>query len=150
MKLPKQLKVLPSPRLNNILRTSSDTGDVFPTQNTTEESVELDKLLSSEKLLEDGHRNQSRLFWVLLIISNPTLTLKTLKTLPLNTFKLIELLKAEEEHTEPMVELVLIFPHKLTSNSSPPRRQSTWKRKEKLDKLLKEKCQLENNDLSNI
>ena len=150
MKLPKQWKALLSPRLNNISRTSSDTEDVFPTQNTTEESVEPDKLLSSAKLSEDGHRNKSRLFWDLLIISNPMPTLKTLKTSPLITSKLIELLRAEEEHTEPTVESVPIFPHKLTSNSSPLRRQLTWKRKEKLDKLLKEKSQLESNDWTNI
>jgi len=150
MKLPKQLKVLPSPRLSNISKTSSDTEDVFPTQNTTEESVEPDKLLSSEKLSEDGHRNQSRLFWDLLIISNLTPTLKTLKTSLLITSKLIELLRAEEEHTELTVESVPIFPHKLTFKSSLLRRQLMWKRKEKPDKLLKEKSQLESNDWTNI
>jgi len=59
----KQSKALPSPRPSNISKTFLDTEDVFLTQNIMEESAELDKLLSLEKLLEDGPKNQSRSFW---------------------------------------------------------------------------------------
>ena len=118
MRLPKLSKVFPSPKPNNISRTSSDTEDAFLTLSTTEASAEPGKQLSSEKPLEDGHRNQSRLFWDSLITSNPTPTLKTLKTLQSIMSKLIELLRAVEELTEPTVESVPIFPHKLISKSS--------------------------------
>jgi len=118
MRLLKPLKALLLPKLNNISKTSLDTEDVFLTLNTTEESEEPDKPLSSEKLSEDGHRNQSRLSWDSLTTSNPMPTLKTLKILPSIMFKLIEPQKAEEELTELMVELVPIFPHKLMSKSS--------------------------------
>jgi hypothetical protein len=114
MRLLKQLKVLPSQKLSNISKMFSDTEDAFLTQNIMEVSAEPVKLLSSEKLLEDGPKNQSKSFWDLLITLNLTRTLKTSKTLRLITFKLIELLRDVEEHTEPMVESVPIFLHKLT------------------------------------
>jgi hypothetical protein len=56
------LKVLLSPKLNNILKTSSHTKDVLFTENTTVESVEPDKPLNSEKLPVDGQKNPSKLF----------------------------------------------------------------------------------------
>ena len=65
-------------------------------------------------------------------------------------FKLIEPQKAEEELTELMVESALIFLAKPTSNFLPLRRQLMSKRKEKLDKLLKEKSQSVNNDSIHI
>ena len=150
MRLPKPSKVSPSPKPNNISRTSSDTEDVSPILNTTEESEEPDKPLSSEKLSEDGPRNQSKSFWDLLITSSQMPTPKTLKTSQLITSKLIELQKEEEEHTEPTVESVPIFLVKPTSNSSLLRRQLMSRRKERPDKLLREKCQLVSNESINI
>jgi hypothetical protein len=63
------------------------------------------------------------------------------------TYKLIELLKVEEEHIELMVELVHIFHAKLMFKCSPLKEQLMLKDKEKPDKLPKEKSQLDNNDL---
>jgi len=71
MRLPKPSRDSPSPKLNNILRTYLPTEDVFLTLSTTEESVELDKQPSSEKHLEDGQKNQSKLFLDSSTILNP-------------------------------------------------------------------------------
>ena len=114
MRLPKPSKAFPLPRPSNILRMFWGTEDASLTLNITEESAEPDKPHSSAKLLEDGLRNQSRLFWVSLITSNPTPTLRTLKTWPLTTSKLIEQLKAAEGLTGRMVESAPIFPRKHT------------------------------------
>jgi hypothetical protein len=59
-------------------------------------------------------------------------------------FRLTELLKEEEEHIELMVELVHICHAKPMFKFGPLKRQLMLKRKEKLDKLLKEKFQSEN------
>jgi hypothetical protein len=59
---------------------------------------------------------------------------------------LIELLKEEEELTELTVELVHIFHVKLMFKCSPLKDKLMLKEKEKLDKLLKEKSQSDNND----
>ena len=65
-------------------------------------------------------------------------------------FKLIELLKVEEEHIEPMVELVHIFHLKHTFKCVLLKDKLMLKDKEKLDKSLKEKFQLDNlNDKNN-
>ncbi len=61
-------------------------------------------------------------------------------------FKLIELLKVEEEHTEHMVELDHIFHHKLIFKCLLLKKLSMLKDKEKLDNLLKEKFQLDNHN----
>ena len=114
MRLVKPSKALLLPKLNNISKTFLDTEDVFPTQNILEVLVELVKPLNSEKLSEDGPKNPLKSFQDWLTTSNRTLMLKTLKTLPSITFKQIELLRVVEELTEPMVESVLTFLHKLT------------------------------------
>jgi hypothetical protein len=62
MKLPTPLKDLPSQKQNNISRMFLHNEDAFHTLNILEESVELDKLLSSEKHSEDGLKNLSKLF----------------------------------------------------------------------------------------
>jgi hypothetical protein len=72
--------------------------------------------------------------------------LKILKTLLLNTYQSIELLREEEEHIELMVELVHIFHLKLTSKCGQLRKLLMSEEKENQDKLLREKFQLENND----
>ncbi len=59
-------------------------------------------------------------------------------------FKSIELPKVEEELTELTVESVHIFHLKLTSKCGLLKKPSTLEDKEKLDKLLKEKFQLDN------
>jgi len=150
MRPPKLSKVLQLPRPNNILRMFWDTGDASLTPSTMEESAEPVKPPNSEKPWEDGHKNQSKLFWVSLITSNPMPMLKTSKTSQLTTSRWIELLRDAEEHTEPMVESVLIFLAKLTSKFSLPRKLLMWRRKEKPNKLLKGKCRSEKNDSSNI
>ena len=76
MRLLKPSKVSPSPKPNNISKTSSDTEDVFPTLSIMEESAELVRQPSLAKHSEDGPRNQSKLFWDLLTISNQTPMLK--------------------------------------------------------------------------
>jgi hypothetical protein len=57
------------------------TEDAFPTPNIMVVSAEPDKLLNSEKLSEDGHKNQSKLFWDLLTTSSPTPMPKIFKAL---------------------------------------------------------------------
>lgn len=66
---------------------------------------------------------------------------KILNNSPLITFKSIELLKVEEEHTEPMVESAHISHLKLISKCGPLKRQLTSEEKEKPDKLPREKSQ---------
>ena len=61
-------------------------------------------------------------------------------------FKLIELLKVEEEHIELMVELDHIFHLKLIFKCLLLKDKLMLKDKEKLDKLLKEKFQLDNHN----
>jgi hypothetical protein len=73
-------------------------------------------------------------------------TLKTLITLLLNMFKLIELLKVEEELIEHMVELVLIFHLNVMSKCGLLKNHKMLENKEKLNKLLKVKFQLDKND----
>jgi|688.fasta_scaffold653872_1 hypothetical protein len=73
-------------------------------------------------------------------------TLKTLRTLLLNMFKLIELLKVEEELIEHMVELVLIFHLNVMSKCGLLKNHKMLENKEKLNKLLKVKFQLDKND----
>ena len=145
-RLPKPLRDLPSPRLNNISRTSLLTDAAFPTPSITEESEEPDKLQSSEKPSEDGPRNQSRLYLDWSITSKPMPTSRTSRTSPLITFKSIELLKEEDVPIEPMVVLVPIFLAKPMSKSSPLKRLLMLKRKERLDKLPKERSPSDNND----
>ena len=62
------------------------------------------------------------------------------------TFKLIELLKVEEEPIEPTVELVHIFLAKLTFKCLLLKSKLMLKNKVKPDKLQKEKFQLVNID----
>lgn len=73
---------------------------------------------------------------------------KILKTSQLSTFKSTELQRAEEEHTEPMVELVLICHPKLTFKCGPPKRQLMSKEKENPDKSPREKSQSVNHNES--
>ena len=56
------LKVLPSQKLNNILRTYLPIEDVFLILNISVESEELDKLPNSENHSEDGLKNLLELF----------------------------------------------------------------------------------------
>jgi len=62
MKLPRLLKDLPLQKLNSISRMSLLTEDVSPIPNIMEELVELDRLQNSERPLEDGPKNQSKLY----------------------------------------------------------------------------------------
>jgi hypothetical protein len=66
------------------------------------------------------------------------------------TFRSIELPRDAEEHTELTVELALIYLAKLTFNSSQLKRQWTLKRKEKPDKLPKERFQSDKNEMISI
>ena len=61
-------------------------------------------------------------------------------------FKLTELPKEEEEHTEPMVESALIFLPNAMLKCGQLKKFKMLKKKEKPNKLLKEKFQLEKND----
>jgi hypothetical protein len=63
------------------------------------------------------------------------------------TFKLTELLKVEEEHTELMVELAHIFHLNAMLKCGLLKKQLMLENKEKLNKLLKEKFQLDKNEL---
>ena len=62
IKLPMLSRVWLSLKLNNILKTSLLTEDASHIWNILVESVELDKPLNSEKLWEDGPKNQSESF----------------------------------------------------------------------------------------
>ena len=62
IKLPMLSRVWLSLKLNNILKTSLLTEDASHIWNISVESVELDKPLNSEKLWEDGPKNQSESF----------------------------------------------------------------------------------------
>jgi|688.fasta_scaffold315916_1 hypothetical protein len=145
-RLLKPLRDLLSPRLNNTSRTSLLTDAAFLTPSITEALEEPDKLQSSEKHSEDGPRNQSRLYLDWSITSRPTPTLRTLRTLPLITFKSIELPKEEDVPIELMVVLAHISHLKPMFKSSPLKRLLMLKRKEKLDKLPKERSLSDNND----
>lgn len=140
-RLPRRSRDSLSSKPNNTSRMSSLTEDAFPTPNISEASVEPGRLLNSEKLSEDGHKNQSKLSSDSLTTSNPTLTPKTSRISPLIMSKSTELQRAVEEPTEPTEESAPIFLRKPTSKSSPLRRQSMSRRKARPKLSQREKFQ---------
>jgi len=115
-----------------------------------EELVELDKLLNSERLSEDGPKNQSKLYLDWLIISKRMPMQRILRISLLITFKLIELQKDVEELTELMVELVHIYLAKLIFKYTQLKRSLMLKRRAKLDKLQKAKSLLDKIEMISI
>jgi hypothetical protein len=65
----------------------------------------------------------------------------------LSTFKLTELLKEEEEHIELMVELALIYHLNAMLKCGLLKNNKMLKKREKQNKLLKEKFQLDKNEM---
>ena len=116
--------------------------DVLLTPNIMVELVELGKPVNLEKQLVDGLRNLSRLFLVLFKILKQTPMQKISRILQLNTSKQTELPKVEEEPTELMVVLVLIFLLNAMSKCGPLRNNRMSERRERTPgKSPKEKFQ---------